>query len=524
MVNVNIEHLSEIARLAIQSQDWARVSASATTILKQQPINPEGLFLAGVVERVANRPINALHYFKAALEQDTNRYDAAIELANQYSIARRNGEAARLLSEYRDKLSNSSVYSDLAGTIYTDIGMAEEAYPLFLQAVSLQPQVDLFQANLASCGVFLGKIAESKAIYTQLLQRFPNHQRNHYQLSRLEKAKDESHLVQMLNVLDKTNNPPDRNVFIYFAIAKEYEDLGRWANAFEYYKKGGDAVCSAARYDVNDDLDLIETIIRCCNKEWLNESVTAVKNQSEPLFVVGLPRTGTTLCERIISSHSQVETLGETLFFQMVLRRESGVQSTQAMSSDMIEALVKKDPVLLAKGYLEQAAYRLKGKAYFIDKLPFNMLYLGFFAKAFPKGKIVYLHRNPMDACFSMYKQVFTWAYKYSYSLEDLGKYYVAFDRLMTHWKDILGDRIIEVKYENLVDNTEGQTRQLLTQLNIPFEQACLDFDQNNTPSTTASSVQIRDKAHKNSVDKWRRFENELTPLKTFLENAGIQV
>ena len=112
-VNVNIEQLSQIARLAIQQQDWARVSESATAILKQQPTNPEGLFLAGVVERVANRPVNALQYFKAALEQDDSRYDAAIELANQYSVVRRNGEAAELLSRYKDKLTNSSVYSDL---------------------------------------------------------------------------------------------------------------------------------------------------------------------------------------------------------------------------------------------------------------------------------------------------------------------------------------------------------------------------------------------------------------------------
>lgn len=524
MVIENIEQMSQIARLAIQRQDWAQVSESATKILKQQPKNAEGLFLAGVLEKVANRPVNALQYFQDALEQDAGRYDAAIELANQYSIARRNGEAAQLLSQYKDKLTNSSVYSDLAGTIYTDIGMAEEAYPLFQQAVSLQPKVDLFQANLASCSVFLGKITEAKAIYSKLLQRFPAHQRNHYQLARLEKAKDESHLQQMLTVLEQTKNPPDRNIFIYFAIAKEYEDLGRWAEAFEYYQKGGDAVCSVARYDVNTDIELIDTIIRNCHEKWLNAPAVVSKNQSEPIFVVGLPRTGTTLCERIISSHSQVETLGETLFFQMILRRESGVQSTQAISREMIEALIEKDPATIAKGYMEQVSYRLHDNAFFIDKLPFNILYLGFFAKAFPKGKIVYLHRNPMDACFAMYKQVFTWAYKFSYSLEDLGKYYVAFDRLMSHWKAVLGDRIVEVKYEELVHDTEGQTRSLLTQLKIPFETACLDFDQNSAPSATASSVQIREKAHKNSVDKWRRFEKELAPLESYLTSAGIKV
>lgn len=523
-MNINIEQLSQVARLAIQRKDWGTVSQSASAILEYSAHNAEGLFLSGMVEKAANRPRMALEYFKAAIEQDPSRYDAAIELANQYSIARRNGEAAALLASYIDKLSGSSVYSDLAGTIYTDIGMAKEAYPLFQQAVRLQPKVDLFQANLASCGVFLGKIEEAKTIYTQLLERFPLHQRNHYQLARLQKAKDERHLQQMLSVLQNSNNPPDRNIFIYYAIAKEYEDLGRWQDAFDYYKKGGDAVCSVANYNCDEDIALIDAIIENCTKEWLQAPVEVNENQSEPLFIVGLPRTGTTLCERIISSHSQVETLGETLFFQMILRRESGVESTQPMTTEMIKALVKKDPAAIASGYLEQVAYRLHDKAYFIDKLPFNILYLGFFAKAFPKGRIIYLHRNPMDACFAMYKQVFTWAYKFSYSLENLGKYYVAFDRLMSHWKDMLGDRIVQVNYEDLVDDTEAQTRAMLSKLGISFEQACLDFDQNDAPSATASSVQIREKAHKNSIDKWRRFENELAPLEDYLKKAGIKL
>lgn len=523
-MNVNIEQLSMNARLAIQRQDWAIVNESAKAILTQQPNNPEGLFLAGVVERVSNRPANALQYFKAALEQDSERYDAAIELANQYSIARRNGEAAEILKKYKDKLSTSSVYSDLAGTIYTDIGLAEEAYPLFQQAVKLQPGVDLFQANLASCGVYLGKIEQAKSIYTQLLKRFPNHQRNHYQLARLEKAKDDKHLNQMLDVVANTNNTPDRNIFIYFAIAKELEDLGRWKEAFEYYKKGGDAVCSVANYDINEDIELIDTIINHCDEKWLNAPVEPVPNQSEPIFIVGLPRTGTTLCERIISSHSQVETLGETLFFQMILRRESNIQTSKAFTPQMVEALTSADANRIAKSYIDQVAYRLNDTSYFIDKLPFNVLYLGFFAKAFPKGKIVYLHRNPMDACFAMYKQVFTWAYKFSYSLEQLGQYYVAFDRLMKHWKKVLGDRIVEVQYEQLVADTDAQTRSLLDKLGLPFEQDCIDFDKNNAPSATASSVQIREKAHKNSVEKWRKFEQELAPLHEHLINAGIQV
>ena len=123
-----------------------------------------------------------------------------------------------------------------------------------------------------------------------------------------------------------------------------------------------------------------------------------------------------------------------------------------------------------------------------------------------------------------MYKQVFTWAYKFSYSLESLARYYVAHDRLAQHWRRVLGPRLIEVRYEDLVSDPEGQTRWLLEQLGLPFEQACLQFDKNTAPSTTASSVQVREKVHRGSVQRWKRFERELSPLREYLESAGIEV
>jgi hypothetical protein len=173
---------------------------------------------------------------------------------------------------------------------------------------------------------------------------------------------------------------------------------------------------------------------------------------------------------------------------------------------------------------MEAVGYRLGDEPMFIDKLPFNYLYLGFIAKGYPHARIVHLRRHPLDACFAMYKQVFTWAYKYSYTLNDLGRYYVAYDRLLEHWRETLGDRLIEVEYESLVADLEPQTRALLDKLGLPFEQACLDFHKNITASTTASSVQVREKAHTRSVNRWKNFERHLKPLKDYLEKAGIVV
>jgi len=484
-----LSRISVTARQAVQAQDWATVDTCVTEILRRDEKSAEGHFLAGLVHRRLNKPVKAMQAFEQALALDAGRYDAAVELANQYSIARRNGDAAALLAKYEAALGNSPMYLDLAGTVYTEIGLSEKAWPLYHRATTLQPGVDLFQANLAACGVYLGKIEEAQAIYRTLLQRFPGHRRNHYHLSRLARATDTEHVEQMKQILRTTKDTPDKNIFLYYAIGKELEDLEQWEEAFEYYRQAGDAVMSVAHYDVAADIRLIDTIIEVCNSGWLADAAPTATVDKTPVFIVGLPRTGTTLTERIIASHSQVASLGETQFLQMVLRQQSGIQSVENMNPAMVEAVARKSMASVARAYLDAVRYRLGAEPLFIDKLPFNFLFLGFIAKAYPDARIIHVRRNPMDTCFAMYKQVFTWAYKFSYSLAGLGRYYVAWDRMRHHWRDLLGDRLIEVEYESLVADQEGQTRRLLGELGLAFEPACLAFDRSAAPSATASSV-----------------------------------
>jgi hypothetical protein len=194
------------------------------------------------------------------------------------------------------------------------------------------------------------------------------------------------------------------------------------------------------------------------------------------------------------------------------------------MSPAIIRAAAGRDVRLIGEGYLDAVAYRLGNRPMFVDKLPFNFLYLGFIAKAWPHARIVYLRRHPLDTCFAMYKQVFTWAYKFSYSLDSLGRYYVAHDRLLKHWKTELRDRLVELRYESLVADQEGETRRLLERLGLEFEPSCLEFERNETASTTASSVQVREAIHGRSVHRWKNFERQLQPLREILESANIPI
>lgn len=523
-MNDYLEQVSLTARNAVQAKDWARVSACAKEILKQRKNSSEGHFLMGLVEKASNRPARAIKAFSKAINVDDKRYDAAIELASQYLRSNQYAEAVTLLQRYEYQMNDSPRYLDMAGTIYTNVGLPERGWPLYQKANELQPGVDALQVNLAACSVYVGKIDEAKEIYQRLLRKFPNHQRNHYELSRLVRATDTAHVEQMKEVLRSTKLPPDKNIYICYAIGKELEDLEEWNEAFQYYQSAGDAAASIANYDVETDLHLIDKIIDVCNKDWLADGVNEAPTDTSgktPVFVVGLPRTGTTLTERILSCHSKVESAGESYFMQVVLRRESGVESTEGMNPAIVEATAKKDIGAIADGYLKAVAYKFGDKPMFIEKFPENFLYLGFIAKAYPHARIIHLQRNPMDACFAMYKQSF---FRYAYTLDDLGRYYVAYNRLLNHWRKTLGDRLIEVEYELLVADQEGQTRELLEKLGLDFEEACLNFDQNITASNTASTVQIREKIHTRSVNRWKHFAEHLRPLKSHLEDAGIEV
>ena len=526
-MNDYLTRVSATARNAAFSRDWPTVDACAREILKHDSGSPEGYFLSGLVDKASGRAVEASVAFAKALELDDARYDAAIELASQHCAARRNGAAAALVTRYEPMLANSPLYLNMAGSVYSGIGMPERAWPLYRKADELQPGVDLFQSDVANCGVFLGKIGEARDIYTRLLEKYPTHQRYHYQLARLATATDTRHIEQMKAVLRSTNLPPDKNIFMYYAIGKELEDLEAWDEAFRFYKMAGDAVASVADYDIEYDLGLIDKFIETCDADWLGSGPAHDAAQARgktPVFVVGLPRTGTTLIERILASHSQLQSVGETQFMQMVLRRESGVVSDQKMTREMIGAAGRLDIGTIGSGYMDMLDYKLGSEPLFVDKLPFNIYYLGFIAKAFPGARIIHVRRNPMDSCFAMYKQVFTWAYKFSYTLEGLGRFYPAYARLVDHWREVLGDRIVGVDYEALVTDQESQTRRRLAAVGADFEEACLSFEKSGTATITASAVQVREKIHSRSVDRWRNFAEQLSPLKETLERAGIAV
>lgn len=519
----SVEQLATAARQAIGARDWRTADQFAKQILKRDRTNAEGLFLSGMVAKAARRSDAAAKFFARALRQDGGRYDAAVELANQYAGMLRYGDAFDVLEEHvpgiGPGISDSPLYLHLAASIYSQINMWDRAWTLIGRADELQPNIPVIMTHKAECAVSIGKIDTAKAIYQRLLQQHPNHQRNHYQLSRLETAKDDQHIQQMLQVLDTNGLPPQGNIFLYYALGKEFEDLQRWDESFRNYKLAGDAAAAAANHDIQSELDIIESIIEVCDEEWLTSAPSSHQLEKSPVFIVGLPRTGTTLVERIVSSHSRVESIGETLAIENILRGGKGRVGEIGVAA--IRAATKMDAGSMARDYRVAVDYMLGDSPMFIEKYTYNYLYLGFIARAFPDAPIIHLRRNPMDACFAMYKQPY---FSFAFTLDDLALYYPAYDRLMDHWRAILGERLIEVSYEALVQNPENETRLLIDKLGLDFENACLEFDKNTAPSATASSVQIRGKVHSRSVNRWSSYEKHLIPLRDRFRDTGIHV
>ena len=516
--------LGRKARAAAGGGDWPATRRYAAKLIAASPASAEGHFLAGLAaSRMRDNDV-AARELSRALSLDDRRYDAAVELAAVYRQRQQPARAFGLLECHASALGNSPRYLDQAAGVYIELGYSDKALPLLRRAVELQPEIVRFREHLAACLVDNGQLDEARGLYRELLDENPSHQRNHYQLTRLTKSGDTSHVDEMRRLLDRSGQPDSRNIFLFYAIATEYERLERWNEAFEFYERAGKAVASVARYDVAVDVDLIDTIIATCDQRWMSAATQEpdrAKLGAAPLFVIGLPRSGTTLTERILASHSRVDSVGETRYLEASVRREAGLTGPRPLNARGFVNACAGDVTEIAERYVDAVAYRTGNSEWFIDKYPENIFHAGFAARAFPDARFVLQERGAMDTCFALFKQPY---FRYAFTLPDLASFYIAHWRLAEHWRALLGERLVSVRYEDMVGDQEGTTRSLLERLGLRFEPACLSFEVNPDASATASNIEIRERIHSRSVGRWRKVARHLEPLRERLAAAGIDV
>jgi hypothetical protein len=307
------------------------------------------------------------------------------------------------------------------------------------------------------------------------------------------------------------------------ALAKEQEDLGHYAASFSNLRRGAERRRRLMRYDVKGDLQTMSRIAEVYSTETFSEPASGCDNR-EPIFILGMPRTGTTLAERILASHSNVESAGELNNFAIELTRLARQNRAGGDKLALVEASAGIDFAALGEAYI-RSTWPLTGRSErFIDKMPLNFLYAGLIHRALPRAKIIHLQRHPMDTCYAIYKTLFQDAYPFSYSLEELGQYYLAYRNLMRHWDSVMPGVIFHLAYEDLVAETESTCQHLLEYCGLPWEEQCLRFYEQRQASTTASASQVREPVYNSSVGRWHCYREQLQPLVELLERNGVPI
>lgn len=510
---------------ALNAGQWRSAREIAGRLLGVAPRHAGVHFVTGVAALRERDFRPALDHLQTATRLNPGRPDYAAQSAAALSAVFMGAEA---LSEARRAMALGGLDAmslDTVGVVFTQNNAHAEALEAFSGAVAAMPSVASYRFNLATTLTFNGRLDEAEREYEACIALDPQHWKAHLALSQHRRQTSEHNHIERLRALSDAHGAnPVAALYVDLALAKELEDLGDYPNAFAHLVSGKAAGGRLEQYRPERDSALFDAL----QASFSPASAEAAGDPSDqPIFVIGMPRSGTTLVDRILSSHPSVRSAGELQNFGVVLKRLSGSRTQSLLDPDTVQRAQDIDPRELGRAYIESTRPGTDGTPHFVDKLPHNFLYAGFIARALPNARIVCLRRDPVDTCLSNFRQLFAPGnpyYGYSYDVLDTGRYYLRFDRLVKHWQQVLPGRIHEVDYETLLSDQEGQTRKLLAFCGLPWDEACLRFQDNEAPVATASVVQVREGLHRRSSGRWRRYSAQLEGLRALLREGGLAV
>ena len=474
----------------------------------------------------------ALGLGQASLASDLAGRAVVIEAQNASFIAqqcfcllalREYDKAASRVTVLAAMPRSRGIEHDNLGNIYSQLGDHEAAMDCFRKATACEPSRSHYWFNLGLCLQAKGELEEAEIVFDRAIELDPSAAEPWLHRSRLRKQLPQSnHVVQLDAAINRTAPEQWRQEMnLRYALAKELEDLEEFDRSFDQLHSASGLRRGHMHHDPEADLAAMDAIRRVYDASYLGGS--AGYDSREPIFIVGLPRTGTTLVERILGSHSAVFAAGELNNFAECL----GAQVAPLKPADRMDFIAKAaqvDSVTLGRKYVQSTRPLTGHSPHFIDKLPLNFLYCGLIQRALPHARIIHLQRDPMDTCFAIYKTLFKQAYPFSYDLDELAQYYLGYRSLMAHWQALMPGQILQVSYEALVSDLESQSRRLLAFCQLPWEDACLEFHRSVAPSMTASLAQVRQPVYTSSVGKWRRYERHRGKLRDALIAGGVEI
>jgi tetratricopeptide (TPR) repeat protein len=513
--------LVEEATAALVADDRKTSERVFRSILQEDASHVAALCGLAALSLAADKGNDSERLLRHALKQSAHHPLVWRGLGQALTALGRLGEAeaaARRLIKIEPKNPQSWI---TIATVSTRLLRQEQALDAYEQAARLQPDEVRLRMSIGHVQKTLGRRADSEASYKAALAMDPGIAEAYWSLADLKNyTLDDAEVEAMQRLLTSDKRGPSNEAQLHFALGKAFEQREQYADAFAHYARGN----ALRRLDEPFDIEQFESrtarIRALFDAGFFAKRAGSGDPSPAPIFIVGLPRSGSTLLEQILASHSRVEGTMELpnilnitrQFDDMVASRDGYPETVGTAPAGLLTALGSR--------YLDETAPLRSGREHFTDKLPNNFSHVGLIHAILPNATIIDARRHPMDCCFSTFKQHFAKGQTFSYDLDDLGRYYRCYLSLMDHWDAVLPGKVLHVQHEDLVRDPEANIRRLLDHCRLSFEPTCLKFHETRRSVRTASAEQVRQPLYTSGVGHWRRFEKELQPLRQALGDS----
>ncbi|WP_425408145.1 tetratricopeptide repeat-containing sulfotransferase family protein [Hyphococcus sp.] len=503
------QHLLQEADRRLRERNPVESARICKEIIHSEPQNIDARLIFARSCQMLGAFDEMLEHAEAALNSQPEHRLAALMRIEALIATGRIADAKDVVNaSLKNGAKDDPVYLARLAEMQTQLGDHMAALSSLTTAASMRPADPALSYNLASAELACGDMNAAEKRLDRLVAQTRDADAAYNRATLRTQTANRNHVSELREKLRLKTEP--RSEFAYcYALAKELEDLGEYDESFAFLSRGAAARRKLLQYRVEADLNALALIENTFNEEFFRQRADGCGEEGS-VFIVGLPRSGTTLVERILSSHPDVESVGEVNDFAMALTRHCGGASGK---SSLIERSANADFAAIGRQYRQSTSERSGGARYIIDKTPLNFLYAGLIAKALPKAKIIHVERDNMDVGFAMYKTLFRMGYPFSYDLTDIGRYMRAKAALMKHWREMLDGRIVSISYESLIAAQETESRRLVDALELDWNDRCLSFHENQTPTATASAAQVRRPIYASSIGKWRKYEKHLGEL-----------
>ena len=495
-------------------------------VLVQDPDNVDALrLLAGVAMR-AKQWGDAEVLLEKALDKAPDFYQCWMDLGAARQERDRTDDALEAFSRaMRLEPMRAEPYA-AAATTNAMAGRHEEALDLYTEALSHDESLAQAHAGLGHTLKTIGKQAEAIDAYRTCLKFNPWHGETWWSLANLKTFRfDAGDIAEMEEQIADERLGSEHRANFLFALGKAHEDQGDYARAFDYYRQGNENRRERENYDPVYTADSHDQFIEVFTREFLDLREGCGDPSNAAIFIVGLPRSGSTLIEQILGSHPDVEGTHELPDLGRVARSTATSRQDRKAYPAVLTTLEDSELEQLGSEYLERTKrHRVSEAPRFTDKMPNNFAHIGLLSLILPNAKIINARRHPLDSCFGSYKQLFARGQPFTYDLFELGEFYLEYERLMRHWHEVLPGKVLDVQYEDVVDDLENQVRRLLEYCELPWNDACLRFYESDRAVKTASSEQVRQPIYASSKHRWRNYEAELQPLIEILEPVLLEL